>query len=86
MRSVQISVDLCSYLRSATYLPADLRDMLQERLPDCGQAATWSLNADIAERFRDCFTERLAQAGFDSDYNLSSEGAVLEELIDRFAG
>jgi len=85
MISVRISVELCNYLRSALYLPADIQEMVQDRLYDCVQPTTWSLTTEVAEHFRDCFIQRLAQAGFDSEYELTSEGTVLEELIDRFA-
>ena len=86
MRSVRVSADQCRYLRSAAYLSADLQQVVQESLSDSEIPANLSLTAAVAERFRDCFTERLAQAGFDSGYNLSPEGAILEELIDRFTG
>jgi len=45
-----------------------------------------SVDDQTAERFRECFTERLAAAGFKRDYGLTPEGAILEELIVRFAG
>jgi hypothetical protein len=67
------------------YLPADIQEIVQDRLHDCGQHTTWSMTTEVAEHFRDCFTQRLAQAGFDSEYKLTSEGTMLEEFIDRFA-
>ncbi|HEU4624571.1 MAG TPA: hypothetical protein VFS52_07410 [Steroidobacteraceae bacterium] len=39
---------------------------------------------EIAEHFRTSFTERLAKAGFDSNYEPNYEGKLLEDLIDRF--
>lgn len=42
------------------------------------------VDRDVAERFRSAFTERLARVGFDPGYELTGEGAVLEELIDAF--
>jgi hypothetical protein len=78
-------VEQCGYLRSAIYLPADIKEMIKDRLNDCGRPTTWSLTTEAAEHFVDCFTERLAQVGFDSEYKLTSEGTMLEELIDRFS-
>lgn len=51
-------------------------------------SSTHSLSLDdaTAERCRDGFTEKLAQVGFDSDYDLTDEGEMLEDLIDRFSG
>ena len=86
MRSVRVSPELCGYLRAAAYLPADLRQVVQDCLPDCGQTSTILVAAGIAERFRGCFTERLARTGFDREYRPSPEGVILEDLIDRFAG
>lgn len=40
------------------------------------------LSADDVERFRGHLTEVLAQIGFGSDYQLTPEGSMLEDLID----
>lgn len=40
------------------------------------------LISTFAERFRSAFTERIAQVGFDSAFELTGEGAALEELVD----
>ena len=72
-------------MRAASYLPDDLRSLVEQVLSDTS-ARTVALALDelTAERFRAVFTERLAQAGFDSVYGLTEEGVLLEELIDRF--
>jgi hypothetical protein len=81
----ELSPELQDYLRAASYLPDDLRAAV-DRLLGARSERTVGLPLDeqTAEQFRSIFTERLAQAGFDSDYGLSEEGALLEELIDRF--
>jgi hypothetical protein len=72
----------------ADYLPADLRDTVAAEFTAATTmaGATIELGADVAERFRAAFTERLAQVGFDAGYELTDEGASLEELIDAFFG
>jgi hypothetical protein len=87
VRSVHIPPNLAAYLRSADYLDEDLKEAIAKPLAEAGtKVAVMSLDDATAERFRDLFTERLAKAGFRTDYALSSEGADLEDLIDRFAG
>jgi hypothetical protein len=54
-----------------------------ERIGD--EARLLKLDREIAERFRDEFTTRLAKVGFGRDYEPTREGKLLENLIDRFA-
>jgi hypothetical protein len=76
------------YLRSANYLPVDLQELITSQLLESKlhSRPELSLDDDAAESFRQAFTERLAQAGFDGDYKLTQEGATLELLIETFAG
>lgn len=39
---------------------------------------------DVADEIRDWAIERQQQIGFDVNYNLTSEGRMLQELIDTF--
>ena len=87
-RSVRLSAAQRTYLLGADYLPADLRGVItaETAAPTGSGGVTLELDPDFAERFRSAFTERLAGAGFDPTYELTDEGAVLEELIDAFVG
>jgi hypothetical protein len=85
MRSVLLSPDLRTYLHTAKYLPKDLRQLISEQLRSRGATAL-IVEDEVAERFIDVFTERLAQVGFDSGYQLTAEGLELEDLIDRLTG
>jgi hypothetical protein len=83
---LELTVELQDYLRSATYLPTELRLIIDELLgPKSASTVRLNLDEQTLERFRSVFTERLAQAGFDIEYRLSAEGVRLEELIDRFS-
>jgi hypothetical protein len=87
MRSVRLSAAQGTYLLGADYLPADLRGVITAETAMTGSGGiTLEVDPDLAERFRSAFTERLAQVGFDPTYELTGEGAVLEELIDAFLG
>jgi hypothetical protein len=49
-----------------------------------GRSFSVRVTRDVAEELSDLFTERLAKVGFDSNYQVNSEGDLLEQLIDRF--
>lgn len=75
------------FLRSAAFLPQELQEIvagLSSPSADTGDDPV-ALEDEAAERFREIFTEQLARAGFDSEYRLTAEGAMLERLIDMFA-
>jgi hypothetical protein len=78
---VRLSAPQRRYLLGADYLPADLRAIIAA---ETFGGMTLELDRDLAERFRSAFTERLAQAGFDANYELTGEGTALEELIEAF--
>ncbi len=78
-RSVHLSSAQSKYLSDAIYLPSDLREIVASQ-----PGGALQIDGEVAERFRSAFTDQLAQVGFDSDYAPTSEGAVLEELIDAF--
>lgn len=84
-RSVRLSADQDEYLRNATYLPPRLREVIETAAPDFG-ASRIGVNGEIADAFQSVLTERLAEVGFDADYDLTNEGERLEELIDVFGG
>ncbi len=73
------------YLRSiqACFPDSLLRvlETVQEKTQDTYVLST---SREIAEEFRDAFTDRLARYGFDAQYELTEEGKLLEDLIDRF--
>lgn len=74
------------YLTNTTFLDGHLQRILNSG-EDAGNG-TYELRVsrEVSERFREAFTERLAKVGFDRVYNLTNEGRMLEELIDRFHG
>jgi hypothetical protein len=86
MRPARLTAAQRAYLEGASYLPTDLRDIVAAELavtPPAG-GMTLEIDLEVAERFRSVLTERLAQVGFDPTYELTDEGAALEELIEVF--
>ncbi len=83
---VQLSTGQLEYLRRARFLPASLVSIIETARVARDEGCSLLISRRAAEDFRSTFTERLAEVGFGADYELSSEGQMLEELIDRFFG
>jgi hypothetical protein len=76
------------YLAGAIFLPARLRAECPRRPTDVHDAGPIEIDAATAtaDAVQSALTDRLGQVGFDADYDLTEEGAMLENLIDAFAG
>lgn len=85
MRTVKLSEIEVAYLANSQFLPEDLAQKVDSAEAVDGGARLLKLDRDVAERFRDEFTTRLAKSGFGTDYEPTREGKLLEDLIDRFA-
>ena len=72
------------YLRSACFLESHQIDTLLESARSDISSVILMIPYSLAEEFRDAFTEQLAKIGFDEKYNVTPEGKMLEDLIDRF--
>lgn len=72
------------YLKNSAALPEDLAQIVNAAAARDKNEIVISLSREIAERFRAVFTEHLAKVGFDDVYEPTSEGKILESLIDRF--
>jgi hypothetical protein len=83
-RRIKLSRREIMYLKSTSFLPPELAQIIHASLPLDGDKHAVNLSHDAAERFRNEFTIRLAKVGFDAGYELTSEGKLLEDLIDRF--
>jgi hypothetical protein len=81
---VTLSARELAYLRSASFLPAALARVVHVARPAGPDGYKLKVPHDIAEQLRSSFTDRLAAAGFDANYELTAEGQMLEDLIDRF--
>jgi hypothetical protein len=85
MRTINLTKTDVVYLTNSRFLPEDLAQIVCSAQPVDDGERVLTLDQDIAERFRDEFTARLAKAGFGTDYEPTREGKLLEDLIDRFA-
>jgi hypothetical protein len=82
--TVRLSGREAMYLRNATFLPDELARLVNAAKDGEDNGIVISLSPEMSERFREAFTEHLAKVGFDDGYEPTSEGKILEALIDRF--
>ena len=83
MNTVRLSAGQFMYLKNTSFLSEACARTL-EGARAVHDYYLLSLPHEMAEQFCDCFTDRLAKVGFDARYELTAEGKMLEELIDRF--
>lgn len=72
------------YLRSSSFLPESLVRIVGTAQRVSSEVFAVRISRAVAEEFRSAFTLQLAKVGFDANYELTTEGRLLEELIDRF--
>lgn len=80
----RLSVDEAEYFSKLILQDESFADLLRSH-PDI-QVNGRDVTADRAntEILRQYFTVRLARVGFDAEYRPNKEGAMLENLTDRF--
>jgi hypothetical protein len=83
-RTVHLAGPEAMYLRNAAFLPDELARVVDAAKDSECDGIKISLSRETSERFREIFTERLAKVGFDDAYEPTSEGKILEALIDLF--
>ena len=82
MRRVKLSESDVLYLREAAFLPLNFQRQIAGIESNL---RVLEVSDELAEECRSAFTERLAVAGFDANYEPTNEGRRLEDLIDKFA-
>ena len=81
---VRMSRHEIDYLSSAAFLTSNQIDTIRSAERSEDGSASVTISRDHAEEFRDAFTFQLGKVGFDGKYEVTSEGRILEALIDRF--
>jgi len=82
-RYIDLSEQEFRYLKTARFLSDSLSRVIDSAMPSDFDRHRMSISRELGESFRSAFTNRLAQVGFGADYELTSEGAILEALVDR---
>jgi hypothetical protein len=89
LRVIGVSKAQCDYILAADFARADLQaDLATAARLFATTPPPRLVVVEIAhlqaEAFRAACTARLAEVGFDENYKLTDEGAMLEDLIDTF--
>jgi hypothetical protein len=74
------------YILSTFNLSSRVKDQIFSASKVHPQSSKYKLNlvTEDVDELRDTFMDRLQIHGFDEDYQLTEEGQMLEDLIDRF--
>jgi hypothetical protein len=72
------------YLRRTFSRDGRCGSMIRRWSSETDRTPVIRLSRDDVERLRGRLTERLAEVGLDKDYDLTPEGQLLEDLIDKF--
>jgi len=84
MRDIVLNAKRARYLLDAQFLTSTQRAVLEAAKPRRGGGLSFSIPDDLAEEFREAFSDRLTEIGFDGEYEPNEEGRVLDDLIDQF--
>lgn len=92
MQPEQLTVQLTSqqhaYLIAADWYPESLPALIEaeDRARGAGSKISVTLSREEADRLQSALTRRLAEVGFDPEYELTNEGTIIEDLINALAG
>src|ERR1700744_5867251 len=78
----KITIKQLEYLEH--YLPDQLTGHIKKYIYLREDLILLDVDDQMLDKIRDWAGERLQQVGFDSKYNLTEEGQLLEDLIDLF--
>jgi hypothetical protein len=81
---VRVSEEERLLLQQEGILPPDLQHNVRRALPLAEGRYLLEIPSGRREEVRDALTEALARIGFKSNYELTQQGRILEDLIDRF--
>ncbi len=82
---MSLSKAQAEYLRGADWLPPELRALAVRITVRRSDDDSSLEDRETVEQLRTALTERLAEVGFDNDYEPTGEGMVLEQLIDALS-
>ena len=81
---IKLSTEEVSYLLRSRFLSERLLSLLHNAEKNNAGSVVLDIQNEVADEFRDAFGERMQEVGFDKDYKPTTEGEILEALIDRF--
>lgn len=83
MLKIELNRNEYTYLCQASFLEDKYRKLLFASEPH-NDKYSLKISEDQADEIRDLCGEQLQMVGFDEKYELTSEGKILESLVDKF--
>jgi hypothetical protein len=80
---LKLRTDGLNYLLFGSFISLEFRKRLTFIANKIGYSAFLDLTEEDANYLRDACSEQLQRVGFDKDYELTNEGRILEDLIDK---
>lgn len=82
---MKVKLNLAQYEYLRINLESERKDLLKYFIDNSqDDKKFFEINEDVANEVRDWAGVRLQKIGFDENYELNSEGIILEELVDIF--
>jgi hypothetical protein len=83
MLQIDLDKDEYDYICNAPFVKGDYKRFISSG-KNCKDKFLLDLSEDQANELRDLCSEHLLLVGLDEQYNPTSEGKILESLIDKF--
>jgi len=84
MKNVALDEIEYRYIIDSDFIPHAFLLNLKDALINEDGKYLLEINETKSDEFRDLLIERLQLRGFDANYKITSEGMILERLIDKF--
>jgi hypothetical protein len=83
MIKIELNKNEYDYLRYASFLTKNYQNLILSST-QVENGYLLKVSCEEADEIRDLCGEQLQLVGFNKEYNLTLEGAILESLIDKF--
>lgn len=84
IRHIDLPRKQFEYLDGSDFLSREQLGVIRQGKWRSPNSVSLQLPDEVAEEFREVFTNQLAKVGFDEAYEATEEGGLLEDLIDLF--
>ncbi len=84
MKLIKLRNNEFFYIISKDFLPVEMIEMIKQSCEKYGFNYLLNISEDEADQLRDLFSDQLQVVGFDENDNLTKEGQMIENLIDKF--
>lgn len=84
MMKINLNETEYSYLLNSSFLSVNWKTLINISNQQIDDSHIITISEDQSDELRDLLGEQLQLVGFDEKYKLTTEGRILESLIDKF--